>query len=90
MLPTKAFFGSGEENFGRFLPYMGVVAIFRSQDGDNLNKLSFPHPIEAPYEIWLWLAKWFLRRCLKSVDDGRMTELTFTISSPMSLKAQVS
>ena len=33
-------------------------------------KLSFPHPMEAPYEIWLWLAKQFLRRrCLKSVDD---------------------
>ena len=28
--------------------------------------------MEAPYEIWLWLAKRFLRRrCLKSVDDGR-------------------
>ena len=30
----------------------------------------FPYPIEAPYEIWLWLAQWFLRRrCLKGVDD---------------------
>ena len=29
-----------------------------------------PHPTEAPYEIWLWLAQWFLRRCLKSVDDN--------------------
>ena len=28
--------------------------------------------MKAPYEIWLWLAKRFLRRrCLKSVDDGR-------------------
>ena len=28
--------------------------------------------MEAPYEIWLWLAKRFLRRrCLKSVDNGR-------------------
>ena len=28
--------------------------------------------MEAPYEIWLWLAKRFLRRrCLKSVDDGQ-------------------
>ena len=35
-----------------------------------LSKLSFPHPIEAPNEIWLCLAQWFLRRiCLKSVDD---------------------
>ena len=36
-----------------------------------MNKLSFPQPIEAQYEIWFWLAKWFLRRRLKSVDDGR-------------------
>ena len=28
--------------------------------------------MEAPYEIWLWLAKRFLkRRCLKSVEEGR-------------------
>ena len=41
-----------------------------SCDKDHLSKLSFPHPIEAPYEICLWLAQWFLRRrCLKSVDD---------------------
>ena len=43
-----------------------------SCDLDRLNKLSFPHPMEAPYEIWLWLAKRFLRRCLKSVDDRRL------------------
>ena len=29
------------------------------------NKLSFPHPMEAPYEIWLSLAQRFW-----SVDDG--------------------
>ena len=40
---------------------------------DPVNKLSFPHPTEAPYEIWLWLAQPFWRRSLKSVDmdDGR-------------------
>ena len=48
------------------------------------NKLSFIHPIEAPYEIWLWLAQWFLRRCLKSVDDVHLRP-TYPISSPMSL-----
>ena len=71
-----------------FLGYIGVAAIL-----DRLNNLSFPHPMEAPYEIWLWLAERFLRRCLKSVDaddDGRTTEPAYTISSPMSLKAQVS
>ena len=34
----------------------------------DVNKLLFPQPMEAPYEIWLWLAQWFLRRrCLKSM-----------------------
>ena len=41
-----------------------------SCDQDRLSKLSFTHPIEAPYEILLWMAQWFLRRrYLKSVDD---------------------
>ena len=41
-----------------------------SYDQDHLSKFLFPHNIDAPYEIWLWLAQWFLRRrCLKSVDD---------------------
>ena len=36
----------------------------------SFEQLSFPHPIEVPYEIWL--ARRFLRRrCSKSVDDGR-------------------
>ena len=36
-----------------------------SCDQDRLNKLSFPHPMETPYEIWLQSAQWFLRRCLE-------------------------
>ena len=63
-------FGFGED-FLRFLPYMGMAAILTC-DQDRLNKLSFPHPIETPYEIWLQSAQWFLRRrCLKSLDDRR-------------------
>ena len=62
-------FGSGEEDFLQFLPYMGMAASW-SCDQDGLNKLSFLHPMETPYEIWLQSAQWFLRRrCLKSVDD---------------------
>ena len=46
-------------------------------DQDCLITLTFPHPIEAPYEIWFWLAQCFLRRCLKSVDDdGRRRRTT--------------
>ena len=33
------------------LPYMGVMAIL-SYVPDTVNKLSFPHRTEAPYEIW--------------------------------------
>ena len=42
-----------------YLPYMGTAAILVLWK--ILSKLSLPHPIEAPYEIWLWLAQWFLR-----------------------------
>ena len=83
-------FGSGEEDFLRFLPYIWRPSW--SCDQDCLNKLSFPHPMEAPYEIWLQLALWFLRRrCLKSVDDRRQTDdgrrrPTYPISSSMSLR----
>ena len=67
-----------------------------SYDQDHLNNLSFTHPTEAPQEIWLWQAQWFLRRCLKMVAegwthaDGGWRRPPYTISSPMSLKAQVS
>ena len=49
---------------------MQHVVVSGHNDQDHLSKFLFPHNIEAPYEIWLWLAQWFLRRrCLKSVDD---------------------
>ena len=44
--------GSGEEDFLKFLPYMGMAAIL-SCDLDQLYKLLFPLPKEAPYKIWL-------------------------------------
>ena len=63
-------FGSGEEDFFLVFNKYGHGGHLGSCDQEHLSKLSFPHPIEAPYEIWLWLAQWFLRRrCLKSVDD---------------------
>ena len=58
---------------------------------DHLNKRSFPHRMEAPYEIWLWLAQRFLRRtCLKSEcgrqkTNDRWRRPTYPISSPVSL-----
>ena len=60
-----------------------------SCDQDHLSKLSFPHPIEAPYEIWLWLAQWFLRRrCLKSVDDVRRTTEAYLPNEPSAQMSQ--
>ena len=47
--------GSGEEDFLRFLPYMGMASWSCDQDG--LNNFSFPRPLEAAYEIWLQLAQ---------------------------------
>ena len=45
-------FGSGEEDFLRFSPYLDTGPPW-SSDLDQLNKLLFPHPMEDPYEIWL-------------------------------------
>ena len=66
-------FGSGEENLLMFTTNMGMAAILKP---GPLNKLSFPYPMEAPYEIWLWLTQWFQRRrCLGvwTTDDRRRT-----------------
>ena len=45
-------FGSGENDFKGFLPYMGGWPSW-STDPDAANKFSFPQPTEAPCEIWL-------------------------------------
>ena len=48
---------------------MGMAAILVMWPGP-VEQTFVPNPMEAPYEILLWLALWFLRRrCLKSVDD---------------------
>ena len=84
-------FGSGEEDFFKVFTISGHDGHL----GHVTWKVLFPHAMEAPYEIWLWLAKQFLRRrCIKSVDDdGRQTVTddwrqgpTYTISSPIQPK----
>ena len=54
----------------------GFYLIWRpswSCDLDPANKLSFPHPMDAPHEIWLQSAQWFQRRrCLKMLTDDRL------------------
>ena len=86
-------FGFGEEDFYGFYHKWAWRPSW-SCDQDRLNKLSFPYPMETPYEIWLESSKWFLRRRrLKSVDD-RQTDRrtdgrrrpTYPITPPMSLR----
>ena len=70
-------FGSREDDFFRFLPYMGMAASW-SCDLDHLIKLSFPHPMEAPHKFWLQSAKQFLReRNLKMLNLSDLG-MTFT------------
>ena len=81
-----------EKSYEGFFPYMGMVAILVTWPG-SFEQTLVPPSNGAPYEIWLWLAQWFQRRRhLKSVDGEWIDDRAclFTISSPMSLKAQVS
>ena len=45
-----------------------------SCDPDPVNKFSFPHPTEAPYEIWLRLDQRFWRRRSLKMVDGHRTD----------------
>ena len=45
-----------------------------SCDPDSANKLLFPYPTEASYEIWLQLAQRFLRRRSLKIVDGQRTD----------------
>ena len=88
-------FGSGEEDFLKDFYHIWAWWPSWSCDPDALNKLSFPRTMEALHEIWLPLAQRFWRRSSKMVeeqtkDNGWTMEHAYTISSPMSLNAQVS
>ena len=86
-------FGSAKKIFEGFY-HIWSWRPFWSRDLDHLNKFLFPHPIDAPYEIWLWLLvvseEKMFEECGRRTDDRLTTEPAYTISSPMSLKAQVS
>ena len=53
---------SGEEDFLKVLYHIWVWRPSWSCDQDHLHKLLLPHPKESPYEIWVQLAPWFLRK----------------------------
>ena len=93
MSPAKVqpqgILGSGEEAFQRLLPYMGVAAILVT-NCYHFSNFSFPHPKEAPYEIWAKLAQRLQRRSrLKMLmdwqtdtrTDGRRTKSDHNSSS---------
>ena len=51
MIQATKFLGSGEGDFKGFLPYMAWAAILVNRHQKHFNKLLFPQPKEAKYEI---------------------------------------
>ena len=69
-IQPQGILGSGEEDFYRFLPYMGMADIL-IKGPHHFSNLSFPQPKEDPYEICAKLAQWLQRRSrLKMLTDG--------------------
>ena len=68
MIPAKVqpkgILGSEEEIFKGFY-HIWAGRPSWSTDRDHFSKFSFPHPKEAPYEIWAKLAQRLQRSCLK-------------------------
>ena len=64
-------FGSWEEDFQRFLLYMGMVAILVMWPR-HYKKTFVPHSVEAPYVIWFQLAQRF-QRCRLKVLTSMLT-----------------
>ena len=64
MLSTKfqghQSIGSGEEDFLRFLPYMGMAAI--DCDQTHLYKFSFAFSLKLSYELYFQIAQLFFRK----------------------------
>ena len=78
MLHTKSQghwpFGSGEDFWRVFTIYGRGGRL--GQMTQTLRTNLFPHPTEAPYQIWLWLDKRFWRRSLNMVDGHRTDDRT--------------
>ena len=82
-------FGSGEEDFLQFLPYMGMAAILVMWPGPFEQIFHSPIP-EKLHMKFDWLAQWFQRRiCLKSVDNGQ-TDEWWTTEAYLSYKLNMS
>ena len=87
-------FGSGEEDFLRFLPYIGVAAILVMWPGPFEQTFVPPSHGDSIWNLTLIgqaVSEEMFKECGRLMTtDGRTTETAYTISSPMSLKAQVS
>ena len=86
-------FGAREEDFFMIFTIYGHIGHLGHKIWTSwTNFLSLSHPIDASYEIWLWLAQWFLRRrCWKCWQHTykhtyRRQRHTYPISSPLSLR----
>ena len=65
--------GSGEEDFRRVFTIFGHGGHLEFRIKNHFSYFSFPHCLNAIYEIWLHLAQWFQRRSRLKVwtaDDG--------------------
>ena len=79
MLYTKfqgsMFPDSEEEDFQRFLPYVGMAAILAMWSG-QFEQTCFPFSLEAVYEIYSKSAQWLQRRSPSKVwtttENGRL------------------
>ena len=87
-------FGSGEKDFFKGFYHIHVWA-WRpswSHDTDPANKLSFPHPTEASYEIGQAISE--KKVCenggRQRTNEERTNDQGYTLNSQMSLKPQVS
>ena len=52
-IQPQGILGFGEEDFWRFLPYMGMAAMY--MDRNHFSNVSFPCPRETPNQIWATL-----------------------------------
>ena len=69
--------GSREDDFWRVFTIYGHGVHLGQVTWTFQKNLSFPHPMEALYEIWLQSAQWFQRRrCLKMLTDRQTTTMT--------------
>ena len=82
-------FGSGEEDFLKFLPYMSMAAIMVMWPGLFEQTFVFPSHGGSLWNVTSIGLMALEEKMFENVDDG-LQGPTYSISSPMSLKGQES